>query len=121
MTKADKRTLTASERLAKTQLVFAKLTRDFETSTRRHNPIVAKCIRAGSSALQSASANLFSDELDAANESLDLSSIYIVFARQLVDSDEIEATMGEGDYLELTQVKPEDELAEAFDSLRTRI
>jgi hypothetical protein len=121
MAKVDKKQLGTAERLARLQLIFARLERDFRGSPRRHNPVIAKCIRACSARLDAASVQFFSGETDKAQKVLDLASIYIVFARQVLDSDEIEAAMGESDYLELSQLKPEDDLAQLFECLKAEI
>ena len=114
--KSDPKTVECAERLAQYQLSFAQLVAQVDASSRK-NRLVVKCLSRTASYLRSASTNLFQSRLDSANALLDITAIYIIFAKRIVETDQMEEVLGEGDYLELEATEPRADLVFWFDSI----
>jgi len=81
-----------------------QLREDVEHAQYRRNQLVVQSVEAASSELTSGFKNLANEKLSKAHLNIKLAWLRANYARQLFDSETVEFELGEGIYLELTEV-----------------
>jgi len=84
-----------------------RLAEDVEHAEYRRNQLVAHSIDDASSELAAGFKNLAREKLSKAHLNIKLAWLRANYARQLFDAETVEYELGEGNYLELTEVEDE--------------
>ncbi len=84
-----------------------RLREDVEHAKYRRNQLVAQSLEHASEELTSGFKNLAKERLSKAHLNIKLAWLRASYARQLFDAETVEFELGDGDYLELTEVEPE--------------
>lgn len=84
-----------------------RLAEDVEHAEYRRNQLVAQSIDDASQELAAGFKNLAREKLSRAHLNIKLAWLRANYARQLFDAETVEYELGEGDYLELTEVEDE--------------
>lgn len=84
-----------------------RLAEDVEHAEYRRNQLVAQSIEDAASELAAGFKNLAREKLSKAHLNIKLAWLRANYARQLFDAETVEFELGEGDYLELTEVEDE--------------
>jgi hypothetical protein len=84
-----------------------QLKEDVEHAKYRRNQLVAQSLDDASEELTSGFKNLAREKLSKAHLNIKLAWLRASYARQLFDAETVEYELGDGDYLELTEVEAE--------------
>lgn len=84
-----------------------RLAEDVEHAEYRRNQLVAHSIEDAASELSAGFKNLAREKLSKAHLNIKLAWLRANYARQLFDAETVEFELGEGNYLELTEVEDE--------------